>query len=107
MDKKDIFLHLIFWVLWGVLLIFIPVYIFTFLFEIDAVKAEEIGSIISPVIGALVLIAQIIVVVRSFKQARQDISISEAYLTLLGGSIVIAFIWAGGCAIMGPYRIAG
>jgi len=107
MSKKDIFLHITFWLLWGILLILIPLYIFTFLFEIDAVKAVKIGSIISPVIGALVLIAQIIVVVRSFKQARQDISISEPYLTLIGGSILIAFIWAGGCAIMGPYRIAG
>ena len=107
MSNKNIFTVIIFWIVWVFLLTLIPLYLFTFLIEIDAVNAIKIGSILSPVIGALVLIAQIIVFVRSFKQVRQDLPISMSYLTLIGGSILIVFIWAGGCAIMGPYRIAG
>lgn len=107
MDNKNILMLIVFWIVWVFLLTLIPLYIFTFLFEIAAVKAVNIGSILSPVIGALVVMAQMIVFVKSFKQARRDIPISASYLTLIGGSILIVFIWAGGCAIMGPYRMAG
>jgi hypothetical protein len=107
MESKIHFLRIIFWILWVLLLVLIPLYLFTFSFEISAVKLEKIGSILSPIIGGLVLIAQFLVIIRSFKQARGNLPISEAFLTLLGGSILIGFFWQGGCAIMGPYRIAG
>jgi hypothetical protein len=89
------------------LLILFPLYLFTLSLEIGAVRLETIGSVISPVIGGLVLIAQLIIQLKSFKQARQAMPLSEPFLTLIGGSILIGFIWAGGCAIMGPYRFEG
>ncbi len=105
--NKPEYMRFIFWFFWVLLMVLIPFYLFTFLIEMDAVKAEKIGSIISPIIGGLVIIAQIFVFVKSFKQAKQKLPLSTSFLTLLGGSILIAFIWAGGCAMMGPFRIAG
>jgi hypothetical protein len=67
-----------------------------------AIKSDNIGSNISPIIGAAVFIAQITVMVISFKQMKKKLPLSKPYLTLLGGTIIIGFIWAGGCMIMGP-----
>lgn len=99
--------RIIFWIVWVLLLVLIPVYLFTFSIEISAVKPGKMGSMFSPVVGGLVLIVQAIIFINSYQQARQNLPLSKLYLTLLGGSILIGFIWAGGCAIMGPYRFAG
>ena len=93
---------ILFWLLWVLALVLFPFYGFTFFFEVGAVKSNNIGSQISPIIGAVVFIAQIAVMVISFKQMNTELPISKPYLTLLGGTIIILFIWFGGCVIMGP-----
>jgi len=97
--------HVIFWLLWTLSFVIFPFYLFTFLFEIDKVKPGITSSYFSPVIGALVLILQITIVVISFQQMKQGITLSKPYLTLLGGTILVGFIWAGGCSIMGPWHL--
>jgi len=94
--------EIFFWILWVLAFVLFPFYGFTFLFEIDAIKSDDIGSQIAPIIGAAVFIAQIVVMVISFKQIKKKLPLSKSYLTLLGGTIIVGFIWAGGCAIMGP-----
>ena len=94
-----------FWFLWVLALVLFPFYAFTFLFEADVVKSNDIGSQISPIIGMAVLIAQGLIMVISFKQMKRNSPLSKPYLTLLGGTIIIGFIWAGGCSIMGPFRM--
>ena len=94
-----------FWLLWILGLVLFPFYGFTFLFETGVVKEGNLGSQISPFIGAGVFIAQIVVMVKSFQQKKQNLPLSKSYLTLLGGSIVIGLIWAGGCSIMGPWNL--
>lgn len=97
--------EIFFWILWVLAFVIFPLYGFTFLFEIDAIKSDDIGSQIAPIIGAAVFIAQIAVIVISFKQMKKKLPLSKPYLTLLGGTIIIGFIWAGGCAIMGPIHL--
>ncbi len=106
-ETNSKFSRVIFWLLWGVLLLIVPVYGFTLLVEVSAVNSGNILSYISPIIGLLVLIAQITVFVLSYKQMKQGLPLSKPYLTFIGGSIVIGFVWAGGCAMMGPWRLAG
>ena len=98
------FPQILFWLLWIALLIIIPFYGFTLLFELSAVHANDTLSYLSPVIGVSVFIAQVTVIIRSFLQARGGILLSKAYLTLLGGSLIIGLIWAGGCATMGNLK---
>ena len=98
---------IIFWILWVLAFVIFPFYAFTFAFEVDAIKEGNFESQLSPFIGAAVFIAQIIIMVISFKQKKRGLPLSKPYLTLLGGTILIGFIWAGGCAIMGPFRLAG
>jgi len=102
MENKPEHMRIVFWIFWVLLMVVMPFYLFTFLFAIGAVEAEKIGSIIPPVIGGLVIIAQIFVFVKSLKQAKQKLPLSTPFLTLLGGTILVALIWAGGCVIMGP-----
>ncbi len=94
-----------FWLLWILALALFPFYGFTFFFEASVVKEGNLGSQISPIIGAAVFVAQIIVMVKSFNQKKQNLPLSKPYLTLLGGSIIIGLIWAGGCSIMGPWSL--
>ena len=96
-----------FWIVWTILLLTVPFYIFTMWFEGAVVKHGQILTYLSPAVGFLVFIAQIAVFVMSYKQMKQDLPLSKPFLTLLGGSILLAFIWAGGCIIMGDYRVAG
>jgi uncharacterized membrane protein YhaH (DUF805 family) len=98
------FSQIIFWILWSILLLVIPIYGFTFLFELEAVRSGNALSYLSPVIGVAVFLAQLLVIVRSFQQGKKVILISKAYLTLLGGTVIIGLIWAGDCASMGPLR---
>ncbi len=98
----------IFWILWMLGLLLFPFYIFTLFFEVNVVKEGNVLSHISPLIGVAVLIAQAVVMIFSFKQMKQmkqKLPLSKPYLTLLGGSIIIGFIWAGGCAMMGPWSL--
>ncbi len=101
MENKPEHMRIIFWILWALLMVTLPFYLFTFLFSIGAVEAENIRSIIPPVIGGLVIIAQIFVFVKSLKQAKQKLPLSTPFLTLLVGTILVALVWAGGCVIMG------
>lgn len=91
-----------FWLVWGLLLLVIPFYGFTFLVELDVVKPERFKTIMSPVIGGVVLITQIAILVYAFKMFKRREALSKMFLLLLGGSVVLGFVWAGGCAIMGP-----
>lgn len=94
-----------FWILWVLAFVLFPFYLFTLLFEVEAIKEGNFGSQIAPIIGAGVLVAQVAVMIISFKQKKQKLPLSKPYLTLLGGTIIIGFIWAGGCAIMGPINL--
>ncbi|MCF6190678.1 MAG: hypothetical protein L3J51_09370 [Cocleimonas sp.] len=96
--------EIFFWILWVLAFVIFPLYGFTFLFEINVMKSDDIGSQIAPIIGAAVFIAQIAVMVISFKQMKKKLPLSKPYLTLLGGTIIIGFIWVGGCVIMGPFH---
>ena len=49
------------------------------------------------IIGLLGLIPQIFILIKSYKQAHSSIPLSKAYLTLIGGSLLLLFIWSGGC----------
>ena len=95
----------IFWLLWVAALVLLPLYGFTLAFDVNVMREGNLGSQISPVIGIAVFIAQIIVMVKSFKQKKQDLPLSKPYLTLLGGTIIIALMWVGGCSIMGPWSM--
>ena len=97
--------EIFFWILWVLAFVLFPLYGFTLFFEFNVIKAGDIGSYFSPVVGVLVLVAQIAVQVMSFKQMKQKLPLSKSYLTLLGGTIIIIFVWAGGCAIMGPWSL--
>ena len=97
--------EIFFWILWVLAFVIFPFYWVTFLFEMDGIKSDDIGSQISPIIGAAVFIAQIAVMVISFKQMKKKLPLSRAYLTLLGGTIIVGFIWVGGCAVMGPIHL--
>ena len=94
--------EIFFWILWVLAFVIFPFYALTLFFEVAAVRSDDIGSQIAPIIGAAVFIAQIAVMVISFKQIKKKSPLSKPYLTLLGGTIIIGFIWAGGCMIMGP-----
>ena len=95
----------IFWILWMLGLLLFPIYGFTLFFEFGVVKEGNTLSYFSPVVGVVVLIAQTVVMFFSFMQMKLKLPLSGPYLTLLGGSIIIGFIWAGGCAMMGPYSL--
>lgn len=97
--------HALFWLLWTVALLIIPIYFFTFAFEVEAVKNNNTFSYFSPIIGFIVLILQITLSVISYKQMKQKISLSRPFLTLLGGTILIGFVWFGGCSMMGPLHL--
>jgi hypothetical protein len=97
--------EIIFWILWVGAFVIFPFYAFTFLFEVGAAREGDLGSQIAPVIGAAVFIAQVWVMVTSFKQIKRKLPLSKPYLTLLGGTIIIGFIWAGGCVITGPISL--
>lgn len=103
-SKSITFSQIIFWLLWGILLLIIPIYGFTFLFELEAARSNNALSYLSPIIGVVVFFAQLLVLVRSFQQGKKAMPLSKAYLTLLGGTVIVALIWAGGCASMGPLR---
>jgi uncharacterized membrane protein YhaH (DUF805 family) len=94
-----------FWILWVLGLVLLPFYAFTFFFEAGVVKEGNLGSQISPIVGLVVLLSQLAITVISFKQIRQKLPLSKPYLTLLGGSIIIGLVWAGGCSIMGPWSL--
>jgi hypothetical protein len=105
--NKTSALVIFFWLFWGILLLLIPIYGFTLVFELDKVKAGHTLSFLSPVVGLLVFFAQIFIFILSFKQMKNTHAVSRAYLILLGGTIIVGLIWAGGCSIMGPWRLAG
>ena len=96
-----------FWLLWVLVLILLPFYGFTFLFEVDTIKASNIASKISPIIGFAVFFAQLATSIISFKQRRSKTPLpsSKPYLTLLGSTIIIGLIWVGGCSMMGPLNL--
>jgi len=94
--------EIFFWILWVLAFVLFPLYGFTFLFELEGIKKDGNGNQIAPIIGVAVFIAQIAVMVISSRQMGQEQPLSKPYLTLLGGTIIIGFIWAGGCMIMGP-----
>jgi hypothetical protein len=96
-----------FWLVWGALLFLVPFYAFTFFFEVDSAKSGNIPSIISPIMGGLVVIAELFVLVYSVIIYKFGVPLSKLYLVLLGGSALIAFVWLGGCLMMGPLRLAG
>ncbi len=95
------FAKVIFWLLWIAALLIIPLYGFFLVVELSTIKATHSLSYLSPVIGVAALIAQIVISTRSFQQAKQVNLLSKAYLTLLGGTLIVALISAGGCASMG------
>ena len=70
-DKPITFLPILFWLLWIISLLIIPIYGFTLLFKLSAVKSDNPLSYLSPVIGVIVFIAQSLILARSFQQARQ------------------------------------
>ena len=94
-----------FWLLWILALALLPFYGLTFFFEAGVMKDDNLGSKISPVIGLLVLFAQLAITIISYRQKRSDAPLSRPYLTLLGGTIIIGLVWAGGCSIMGPWNL--
>ncbi len=107
LEDKTSFSQVAFWLLWAILLLIIPLYGFTLLFELGAVKQGLTFSYLSPVVGLFVFVAQIFLFIKSYRQMKQREPLSRAFLTLLGGTILVALIWAGGCTMMGPFRLAG
>lgn len=92
----------IFWLLWGISLPLILFYSFTTLIEVGSVRSGNILSYLSPIIGVVVVFAQLAVAIYSYKQANQVLLPSKPYLTLVGGTIIVGLLWIGGCASMGP-----
>lgn len=97
--------RIIFWILWAYILLIIPFYISTLVVEFSVAEPKDMLTLLSPVVGFLVIIAQITLFTVSYKQMKKKLPLSKAYLTLLGGTIIIASIWLGGCAMMGPLDI--
>ena len=95
----------IFWLVWILMLVLIPFYGFTLLVEVDTVTPNKPFSTYSPIIGAIVLIIQLIILVVAVKFYQQRQPLSKLYLILLGGSVLNMFVWAGGCALMGPLNL--
>ena len=101
MENKPEHMRKLFWVLWSVLLIFLPFYLFSFLFAIGDINTARIASMIPAMIGGFTVITQIFVHVTSFKQADKGLSLSTHYLTLLVGTALVALIWLAGCFLLG------
>lgn len=95
----------IFWLVWIAALLLLPFYAFTFLFEVGSVTPSKQSSMFSPVIGGIVFIVQIAILVFAVKAYQQRQPLSKLYLILLGASVLNMFVWAGGCALMGPLKL--
>ena len=95
----------IFWLVWIAALLFLPFYGFTFLFEVGSVTPSKQSSMFSPIIGGVVFILQIVIMIFAVKAYQSRQPLSKLYLILLGGSVLNLFVWAGGCALMGPLQL--
>ena len=79
----------------------IPFYGFTALLALGNSSLANSVQIIGGVIGLLVIAGQVSIAVFSiifFATLRRHVS--QAFLLLLGGSIIVFFMWAGGCVVV-------
>lgn len=98
-----------FWMAWIFGLVLIATYVILFLFEVSTLfRDARLGLFIAIMIGLGVLVAQVYLVIESLRLFKRREVLSKILLSLIGGSILLAFVWTGGCFVaLSNMRLAG